>query len=193
MPKSATRSIITSTLPSSTFDTQHSIHNTQSKMAQETNGEDLQSFLASIYGDNPQQNYVVAKLTDSSKGKDGLEAIYVGTGGLNELKEKLADHEKDIMFFLLLVNTVDEEGSSRAKFLYGRFVGSKVPFMQKAKLTPQLGDIADQFQVKHVSMDADEEMKGWQPEALAKEFLRIGGAHKPSQYVFGPDAVYNCN
>ena len=65
--------------------------------------------------------------------------------------------------------------------------------MQKAKLTPQLGAIADCWQVKHMSRDADEGMKDWDPETLGKEFLRIGGAHKPSKYDFGPNAVYDCN
>ena len=62
--------------------------------------------------------------------------------------------------------------------------------MQKAKLTPNLGAMADQFQVKHLSKDADENMVDWTPEKLGKEFLRIGGAHQPSKYDFGPDAIY---
>ena len=36
--------------------------------------------------------------------------------------------------------------------------------MQKAKLTPNLGAMADQFQVKHLSKDADENMVDWTPE-----------------------------
>ena len=63
--------------------------------------------------------------------------------------------------------------------------------MQKAKLTPNLGAIADKFPVKHLSKDCDEEMKDWTSEKLAKEFLRIGGAHKPSKYDFGGGDVYD--
>jgi len=62
--------------------------------------------------------------------------------------------------------------------------------MAKAKLTPNLGAIADQFPVKHLSKDCDETMKDWDPEKLSKEFLRFGGAHKPSKYDYGPNAVY---
>ena len=105
------------------------------------------------------------------------------------MKEMLKDHKRDIMFFLLLVNAVDE-ASSRTKFIYGRFMGSGVSFTQKAKVSVRLGEIAEQFPLKHVSMDADETMKDWNPETWAKELLRIGGAHKPTQYDFGPGAVY---
>jgi len=145
-----------------------------------------------LYSDNPAFNWMVTNLTDAKKGKDGLVMEQVGTGGLNELKDFVKDKKSNIMFFLLRVNTYDDEGSSRAKFIYGRFMGTGVKFMQKAKLTPKLGEIADEFQVKHLSRDADEEMKDWDPETLGKEFLRIGGAHKPSKYDFGPNAVYNC-
>ena len=64
---------------------------------------------------------------DAKKGKDGLVMDSVGTGGLNELKENLSARKGDILFFCLRVNTYDDEGSSRAKFIYGRFVGTGVP------------------------------------------------------------------
>ena len=71
------------------------------------------------------------------------------------------------------------------------YIFIQVKFMQKAKLTPNLGQIADQFAVKHLSKDADEDMKDFTSEKLAKEFLRIGGAHKPARYDFGGGDVYN--
>eukprot|EP01084_Bolivina_argentea_P247935 414762_1 len=113
-----------------------------------------------------------------------------GKGGLNELIDVMKTEKENIVFFLLRVNTYDNESSVRAKFVYGRYVGTSVKFMAKAKLTPNLGTIADQFPVKHLSKDCDEEMKDWTPEKLSKEFLRIGGAHKPSKYDYGPNAVY---
>jgi len=166
----------------------------QAAPAEAYNGDlpaDITSACDILYSDNPSFNWLLTKLTDAKKGKDGLVVDSVGTGGLNELKEKLKGNKSDIMFFLLRVNTYDNEGSSRAKFIYGRFMGTGVKFMQKAKLTPKLGEIADEFQVKHLSRDADEDMKDWDPETLGKEFLRIGGAHKPSKYDFGPNAVYD--
>merc|ERR1712130_774124 len=100
------------------------------------------------------------------KGKDGLVVDSVGTGGLNELVGKCRERKSDILFFCLRVNTYDDEESSRAKFIYGRYVGSGVKFLEKAKLTPFLGEIADCFQVKHLTIDADESMKPWDVEAL---------------------------
>lgn len=147
-----------------------------------------------IYADNNTINWFSTKLASPSlKGANatGLTVDKAGTGGLNELKQAMAEEKDFIIFFLLRCNTEDDSGSSRAKFVYGRFVGTGVKFMQKAKLTPNLGAFADQFQVKHLSKDADEEMKGWTAEELAKEFLKVGGAHKPDRYNFGPGAVYH--
>jgi len=147
-----------------------------------------------IYADNNTINWFSTKLaTPSLKGANatGLTVDKAGTGGLNELKKAMAQEKDFIIFFLLRCNTEDDSGSSRAKFIYGRFVGTGVKFMQKAKLTPNLGAFADQFQVKHLSKDADEEMKGWTAEELAKDFLKVGGAHKPDRYNFGPGAVFN--
>jgi len=143
-----------------------------------------------LYSDNPGFNWMTTICTDAGKGAKALEIHAVGTGGLNELKEKMAECAGDIIFFQLRVDTYDDSGSKRAKFIYGRFVGTKVKFMQKAKLTTNLGAIADMFQVKHLSKDCDENMKDWDPETLGKEFLKIGGAHKPDKYVFGPNAVF---
>mmetsp|Transcript_266 Transcript_266/g.379 ORF Transcript_266/g.379 Transcript_266/m.379 type:complete len:213 (+) Transcript_266:144-782(+) len=145
-----------------------------------------------LYSDNASFNWFTTKLKDPVKIKTAeLVLDKVGTGGLTELKQVLANEKGHIIFFLLRVNTYDNEQSVRAKFVYGRFVGTGVKFMAKAKLTPNLGAIADQFPVKHLSKDCDEEMKDWNPEKLSKEFLRIGGAHKPSKYEYGPDAVFN--
>jgi len=143
-----------------------------------------------IYSNNPTINWFSAKLADPKLKVTDLVMDKAGKGGLNELRQQMMQEKDFIVFFMLRVDTEDDEGSSRAKFVYGRFVGTGVKFMQKAKLTPNLGAIADKFQVKHLSKDADESMKDWTAETLGKEFLRIGGAHKPKRYIFGPDAVF---
>merc|ERR1712048_119837 len=98
-----------------------------------------------IYSDKPSFNWFTTKLKDPKLKDTTLLVDQVGTGGLNELKQVVGGQADSILFFMLRVNTYDDESSSRAKFIYGRFVGSKVKFMQKAKLTPQLGAMADQF------------------------------------------------
>ena len=62
--------------------------------------------------------------------------------------------------------------------------------MKKAKLTPQLAKISDNFPVKHLTIDLTEDLTNFDVESLAKEFLRVGGAHKPDKYVFGKDQEY---
>lgn len=150
----------------------------------------IEAGCTNLYSDNPAFNWMSTICTDAGKGAKALQVHAVGSGGLNELKEKMASCGGDIIFFQLRVDTFDDSGSKRAKFMYGRFVGTNVKFMQKAKLTTNLGAIADMFQVKHLSKDCDENMKDWDPETLGKEFLKIGGAHKPDKYVFGPNAVF---
>jgi len=152
----------------------------------------VQACCEDIYSDNPSFNWFTTKLVDPVKIKTAdLKVDRAGKGGLNELVDYMKTQDTEIVFFILRVNSYDDESSVRAKFVYGRYVGSKVKFMSKAKLTPNLGAIADQFAVKHLSKDADEEMKEFTPEKLSKEFLRIGGAHKPSKYEYGPNATYN--
>eukprot|EP01084_Bolivina_argentea_P070100 127502_1 len=153
--------------------------------------ESLEQAWNEICTDNPSFNWYSVKLVDPKLKKADLKMDKTGKGGLNEIVKYLNGESANIVFFLLRVNTYDGEGSKRAKFLYGRFVGGGVPFMSKAKLTPNHGQIAEQFPVRHLSIDCNEEMEEFTPEKLSKEFLRIGGAHKPSKYDYGKDAIFN--
>eukprot|EP00484_Ammonia_sp_Unknown_P004728 CAMPEP_0197062562 /NCGR_PEP_ID=MMETSP1384-20130603/146012_1 /TAXON_ID=29189 /ORGANISM="Ammonia sp." /LENGTH=68 /DNA_ID=CAMNT_0042498577 /DNA_START=146 /DNA_END=352 /DNA_ORIENTATION=+ len=60
--------------------------------------------------------------------------------------------------------------------------------MTKAKLTGFLGKIDDAFPCKHLTIDLNEKCEeDLQPAKLAKELLRVGGAHKPDAMNFGPN------
>ena len=100
----------------------------------------------------------------------------------------LKGESKSIIFALLKCKTIDDSQSVRFKFIFVRFVGSGVRFMDKAKLTPTLGKISDCFPVKHLSLDAYEDSceHKLNPRKLARELLRIGGAHKPvcNKYIY---------
>jgi len=157
----------------------------------DANSSDIKAYCDNLYSDNPSFNWFTTKLKDEKLKSPDLEVDRTGKGGLPELVEYMKQQKSNIIFFQLRVNTYDDEQSARAKFIYGRFVGSGVKFMLKAKLTPNLGKIADNFQVKHISKDLDEEMVKFNAAELAKEFLRIGGAHKPSRYDFGGGAVFS--
>eukprot|EP01084_Bolivina_argentea_P276294 471430_1 len=141
-----------------------------------------------LYSDNPTFSWFTSKIVDAKAKVLRLDQI---GNGLNKLKQYLSSQKENIVFFLLRVNCVGGNGSVRAKFIYGRFVGTGVKFMAKAKLTPRLGYIADKFPVKHLTKDCDDKMNDWTPEMLSREFLRIGGAHKPIKYDYGGGCVYN--
>jgi len=114
-----------------------------------------------------------------------------GQNGLKEFINVLKSSSAELLFGLLRVNTNDRGGTSmRAKFVFVRFVGSKVGVMQKAKLTPKLGKIGDAFPVKHLSYDLNEEVTNFTIEALSKEMVRVGGVHE--SFDFGPDQIYIC-
>eukprot|EP01084_Bolivina_argentea_P021154 39287_1 len=153
--------------------------------------ESISQACEKLCSDNPSFNWFTTKLVDPKVKKADLKMDRIGYGGLNEIKKYLAAQKEHIVFFLFRVKTFDADGSVRSKFIYGRYVGSRVKFMAKAKLTPNLGAIADQFPTKHLSCDYDEEMKDFSPEKLSKGFLRIGGAHKPTKYDYGGGSVYN--
>ncbi|ETO37012.1 hypothetical protein RFI_00050 [Reticulomyxa filosa] len=116
-----------------------------------------------------------------------------GQQGLEEVTNVLKNASSELYFGLLRVNSNDKGGSKRAKFIFIRFVGSGVNVMQKAKITPKLGKIGDAFPVKHLTYDLTEDLGNFTIDSLAKEFLRVGGAHKPDSFDFGPDQVYVCN
>jgi len=147
---------------------------------------DLDSAWEIICKDNPSLNWYAALVTK----KQQLEFQRAGNGGLKELSQYLTSQSSNIILALLRVNSNDKGGSKRAKFVFAKFIGSKVPFMQKAKLTPNLGRLCDRFPVKHLTFDVTDDLANFSEKILVKEFLRVGGAHKPDSYDFGPGQVH---
>jgi len=133
-------------------------------------------------------NWYLMKLDGKVGATSDLAFVQEGSGGAAEMVEFLKDKAKNIMFGLLMCVTTDDSKSVRGKFIYLRVVGSKVKMMSKAKLTPTLGKIDDQFPCKHLTLDINEDAANeLKPEKLATELLRVGGAHKPDVMSFGPD------
>jgi hypothetical protein len=140
--------------------------------------------------DNPPFNWYVCSVVVEGK-SPSLKPFKRGSGGLQEVRNVLTSNSTQILLGLLRVNSNDKGGSTRAKFVYIRFVGKNVPVMQKAKLTPQLGKFSESFPVKHLTLDLDDDLTGFSIEGVTKEFLRVGGAHKPDSYSYGPNQLYN--
>jgi len=158
-------------------------------MAQLPATEEVEAAWVDICGDNPSKNWYCCGLQGQGKNQQ-LEIVSSGSDGLKELSEFLKAGTDKLYFALLRVEAKDQSNSVRAKFVYIRFVGTKVNVMLKAKLTPNLANIASHFPVKHLTIDLTEELTNFDVEALSREFLRVGGAHKPDSYVYGPDQEY---
>eukprot|EP01126_Amoeba_proteus_P048642 TRINITY_DN5641_c0_g1_i1.p1 TRINITY_DN5641_c0_g1~~TRINITY_DN5641_c0_g1_i1.p1 ORF type:complete len:155 (-),score=28.89 TRINITY_DN5641_c0_g1_i1:42-506(-) len=124
-----------------------------------------------------QDNYIAFEIDGTS-----LNQVGSGTDGLNGVVSKF-DAQK-ILFGLLKVFCVDNEGSRRTKFVFFTFVGTSVSPLKRAKVSVQkpeiikaVGSYACQFEVNSAS---DLDMK-----SIAKELCRSSGAHKPAYYDFG--------
>jgi len=141
-----------------------------------------------ISKDNAAFNWYILTV---DKNNSKLEYVCRGTGGLKEMKSFLLDKSSQLYFGILRVTSLDHGGSKRAKFIYIRFVGSTVPVMKKAKVTPNMGKYGDMFPVKHLTLDLNEDLIGFSVEGLSREFLRVGGAHKPDSYEYGPDQKFD--
>jgi len=158
-------------------------------MAQMAATEEVEAAWNDICGDKPTKNWYCCGLKGQGKNQQ-LEIVSTGSQGLNELSAFLKNAGDKIYFVLFRVEAKDESNSVRAKFVYIRFVGTQVNVMSKAKLTPNLANISNHFPVKHLTIDLTEDLSNFDIESLSREFLRVGGAHKPDKYVFGPDLEF---
>ncbi|ETO36873.1 actin binding protein [Reticulomyxa filosa] len=154
---------------------------------------DVTSAWKAISADNPQINWCLFGVDK----KIELEFKIAGQNGFEELTKYLKGNlnkssSSELLFGLLRVNSNDRGNSKRAKFVFIRFVGSNVSVMLKGKLTPKLGKIGDAFPVKHLTYDLTEDLVGFTIDAIAREMLRVGGAHKPDSFDFGPNQTFNC-
>jgi hypothetical protein len=155
--------------------------------------------LNSVWTDISQRetnlNWFAAEITPPNRGEKvlGVEVSGKGEGGLLECAEFLGNSPGKILFGLLRVSANDQSNSSRQKFIYFRFLGSDVSPVKKGKVTPNMGLLDDLFPVKHLTLDLDSQLSGFELEPLAREFLRVGGAHKPDSYDFGPEQEFRCD
>lgn len=137
-----------------------------------------------------QANWIAAEFKKTNK-NFGLELFGQGEGGLNELSQKLTQLPDRVIFGILKVKFYDEKNSPYVKFVYFRFLGSKVGVMTKGALTPRLGAIDNAFPVKHISYDIDENLQKFDQKSIATAFLRVTeNMVEPSRFEFGPQQIY---
>lgn len=132
--------------------------------------------------DDPKINFLIISV-------DGNKAVLSeqGDGGIDKVRELFDDSK--IQFCVLRVEALDVKKnvtSKRAKFIYITWVGPQVGILKKARAFIYSADIKKKFPAVQLSVELHkrEELEAVD---LAKEFLRVGGAHKPTCYKFGPD------
>ena len=121
-----------------------------------------------------------------------LEVVENGTGGLKELKAKLAEGgETKILFGGLKVIGVDNREnvtSRRQKIVAWTWIGTKVPVLKKASVSIQRQQV--QAAMKGMTMAFDiTDLDHFEEGELSKSLLKAGAAHKPTHYDFGPDQL----
>jgi len=140
-------------------------------------------------------NWMAAEFKKANK-TCGLELLGEGTGGLSEISQQLKSCSDKAVFGLVKVKFYDEmatkKGTPYVKFIYFRFLGSKVSVMTKGFLTPRLGSIDDSFPVKHLSYDIDENLTKFDQKSIANDFLRVSDNKvDASTFDFGPNQIFN--
>jgi len=134
-------------------------------------------------------NWILWGVSDDAK---SLQVVGKGTGGLSELVATLSDEAK-VFFGAFLVTGVDireNVTSRRPKFVAFNYIGLKVPALKKARVSVQKQDVQKFWQGIAASLDVFDPVKDLAQAEIAKKLLAAGGAHKPTQYEFGPDQVY---
>jgi len=141
-----------------------------------------------------EANWVAVEFKKVNK-DTSLELMGQGEGGLDEISQKLQQFPEKVIFGVIKVKFYDEmaaqKGSPYVKFIYFRFLGTKVSVMTKGFLTPRLGSIDELFPVKHLSYDIDENLTKFDQKSIATDFLRVSDNKvEASSFDFGPNQVY---
>jgi len=119
------------------------------------------------------------------KGTTKLEVIGEGTGGINELVEKI-DNDR-VQFGGLKVMGVDKQPNLtayRLKAVFFTYIGSNVPALQRARVSFQTQAIAPVAtgQAGHFGFS---DKDGFTALEIGRKLIQVGGAHKPTHYDFG--------
>jgi len=74
----------------------------------------------------------------------------------------------------------------RPKYVFFTFIGDNVSVLARAKVSVQRGFAEKIFNGYSTRLDVSGDLSNFTREIIAKELLKCGGAHMPTNYVFGP-------
>lgn len=110
--------------------------------------------------------------------------LYTGCNGLNEFKSKLDDNY--VIYGGFKVLGIDKRGSvvsTRSKFIFVTWVGSKVKLMTKAKVGMIKSEMHNIFRGTHIEFYCTQ-LDDLNEEEIVKKLRSSGGAHQPTEYTF---------
>lgn len=122
-----------------------------------------------------------------------LKLVNKGEGGHAQLIEELNKVNDQVFFGGFLVTGVDVREnvtSRRPKYVVFNYIGPKVSALKKAKVSVQKNDVQKLWQGIAASIDVFDPVKDLAQAEIAKRLLAAGGAHKPTEYEFGPGQSY---
>eukprot|EP00484_Ammonia_sp_Unknown_P026276 CAMPEP_0197047190 /NCGR_PEP_ID=MMETSP1384-20130603/22716_1 /TAXON_ID=29189 /ORGANISM="Ammonia sp." /LENGTH=186 /DNA_ID=CAMNT_0042479071 /DNA_START=86 /DNA_END=646 /DNA_ORIENTATION=- len=138
---------------------------------------------------NSKINFYIAEFV--RKPKKALTFWRDGNGGIDELKAILKENQDKALFGILIVKFYDDNNSEYRKFVWFKYVPTKVPVMTKGQLTPQLGHVENAFPVKHLTYIIDEELDKFDMEHISKDFDRVTENLVEIEYFeYGPNQTY---
>lgn len=100
--------------------------------------------------------------TYSESGKNTLELVGTGSGGVEELKSHLIESK---MFYGLVRVTEKIDNSITVKFVFVLWCGTKVPFVQKGKMTTHKGSITQLIGQFHTDLNCSD------PDEISEEII----------------------
>eukprot|EP01084_Bolivina_argentea_P280915 480507_1 len=125
------------------------------------------------------------------KPKHALNFFKDGNGGLAELCSVLQEHNNKPLFGILKVVFYDDNQSPYVKFIYFKYVPTRVPVMTKGHLTPRLGKIELQFPVKHLAYMIDEQLDKFDMKHMSIDFDRnTENIVEIDHFEYGPNQTY---
>eukprot|EP00475_Leptophrys_vorax_P014012 TRINITY_DN2037_c0_g1_i1.p1 TRINITY_DN2037_c0_g1~~TRINITY_DN2037_c0_g1_i1.p1 ORF type:complete len:163 (-),score=59.67 TRINITY_DN2037_c0_g1_i1:71-559(-) len=151
-------------------------------MAIDTSDPAIQSAWADLTTDDSKNNWMLMKL-------DGKVVTCCGTGEncLEGVRANLS--ADDVMWGVIRVEALDVKKnvtSKRVKFIFLTWIGDNVPVLKKAKVSLQSQDVRKLFQGVAVFVDVSDP-SDLDINELSRALLKIGGAHKPTKFVYGTE------
>ena len=138
---------------------------------------ELQQRIADVRDNSTPTDWVLASLSAESEGAAALRVVGSGSGGVNELRERLT---QDNIFYGLIRTTETIDQTVAVKFVLISFIGEAIGVMRKALVSTLRGDITaafDPFHCELLNLSSKEEVS----EAAIKQEL---GA------MFGGEVAY---